>query len=565
MSPGRGRPIRLGIALALSVALAPASVLRSQPAFREVAAELGLVFEHRHFGTGEKYMPENMGPGVAVFDFDGDSRLDVYVVQGAPIADGATADSEASNRLFRQQPDGSFVDVTASSGAGDRGYGMGVTFGDIDGDHDLDLFVTNFGPDALYENLGDGSFRDITVQAGVGGDGWSASAGFFDADGDGDLDLWVTRYVDFSLRNHKFCGNAQIGLRSYCHPDVYDGVPDLLYRNDGHGRFAEIGRDVGLVASTKDKGLGLAIADFDGDGRQDVYVANDSTMNYLYLGREHGHFAESALAAGVGYNASGRSEASMGVEMGDVDNDGALDLFVTHLDEETNTLYRGLGGGLWVDATEAAGLAAPSRPWVGFGTVLLDFDHDGDEDLFVANGHIIDNIERFDATRRHRQPLQLFENLGGRFVERSELLGYDQPAVARGAVGADLDDDGDRDLVITQNGGRLIVLRNDSPARGTSVVVRLVGSGLNTHAYGASVELIGANGVTQRQWLSGARSYLSQGPPQVHFGVGRSRARNQVIVHWPNGEVGTYDPVPPGAAYRLRQSSADFERLGADR
>ncbi len=227
---------------------------------------------------------------------------------------------------------------------------------------------------------------------------WGVSSGFFDPDRDGDLDLFVVNYVDFAFDNHKWCGNAQRGIRAYCHPDVYNGLPDRFFRNEG-GRFVDAGRDVGLVASADDKGLGLAFADFDGDGDPDVYVANDSTMNYLYLGDGKGGFRESALLAGVGFNGAGAAEASMGVEVGDLDGDGRDEIFVTHLDQETNTLYRGQAGGLYTDITAAAGLAAPSLPWVGFGIALFDHDHDGDLDLFVANGHIIDNIELFDATR----------------------------------------------------------------------------------------------------------------------------------------------------------------------
>ncbi|MDX1384428.1 MAG: VCBS repeat-containing protein, partial [Thermoanaerobaculia bacterium] len=419
---------------------ATAGTIHGQPFFEEVTAAVGIEFVHRHFATGRKYMPENMGAGVAILDVDGDGRLDIYLVQGTGSLPGADPDPTATNRLYRQTETGVFEDVTAAAGAGDPGYGMGVAFGDVDGDGDLDLFVSNYGPDAFYRNRGDGSFEEATAEAGLGDPDWAASTGFFDADGDGDLDLWVTRYLDWSPAGNKFCGNAQANLRSYCHPDVYDGARDLLYRNDGAGAFTEIGRAAGLADSRNDKGLGVTFADLDGDGHMDVYVANDSTRNYLYLGDGTGRFREEGLLAGVGLNARGDREASMGVEVGDLNADGRPDLFVTHLDEETNTYYASSGPGLWLDRTAAAGLAEPSRPWVGFGTVVADFDLDGDEDLFVANGHIIDNIDRFDAARRHRQPAQLFLGDGtGTFTVAAGALGLDRDLVGRGAAGGDLD------------------------------------------------------------------------------------------------------------------------------
>ena len=405
----------------------PIQRYRPGPRFRDATESLGLTFEHRHFGIGQKWMPENMGAGVAVFDADRDGRLDLYFVQGAPL-DGSE-DPAATNRLWRQRADGTFFDASEASGLDDDGYGMGVTFGDIDNDADLDLFVTNFGPDRLYRNRGNGTFEEHTTRAGIDTPGWSTGATFFDAEGDGDLDLYVVGYVDFDFDNHKWCGNAKRGLRSYCHPDVYDGAPDFLFLNLGDGTYEEVSLSWKLRRTAADKGLSVLSGDFDGDGRQDLYVANDSTMNYLYLATEDGPYEESALFTGLGFNGAGQSEASMGIARGDLDGDLRPEIFLTHLDQETNTLYQPSGEATWRDATRASGLAAPGLPWVGFGTVFFDADLDGDLDIAVVNGHIIDNIELFDASRSHRQPAQLFENDGkGRFRERSETLGLYQPA-----------------------------------------------------------------------------------------------------------------------------------------
>ena len=523
--------------------------------FVESSGELGLRFEHRHFGTGEKYMPENMGSGVTVFDANGDGRLDVYVVQGAPIGPKTPAGDDG-NRLFLQRDDGTFTDVSKTSGANDHGYGMGASFGDVDRDGDLDLYVTNFGSNVLLRNRGDGSFENATKNAAVGSELWGISSGFFDADADGDLDLFVVNYVDFSWQKHKWCGNAQLKLRAYCHPDVYDGQRDVFYQNDGRGVFVKRSREAGLLATTNDKGLGLGFADFDGDGNQDVYVANDSTMNYLYLGDGKGKFVEGALLAGVAVNGAGAAEASMGVEIGDLDGDGRFDLFLTHLDQETNTLYKNFGDGMFVDGTQAAGLARPGLPWVGFGNVFFDHDNDGDLDVFVANGHIIDNIERFDPTRAHRQPAQLFDNQGdGTFVEITAALGLDEPLVGRGAVAADLDRDGDEDLVVTQNGGRLLVLRNVVGTRHRSLGVRLVGKESNPQGFGAMIEVsIGDRRLVRL--MKSVSGYLSQGPPEILFGLGTAESVDALVVRWPSGRVDRHEKLTAGFFYTLEEGAA---------
>ena len=541
----------------LALLVWPASGLAGELAFVERAAELGVTFEHRHFGEGDKRMPENMAPGVVVFDADADGWLDLYFVQGAPWP-GAPSAVEASNRLFRGRGEGRFEDATTAGVTDSAGYGMGAAFGDVDRDGDADLYVTNFGPNRLLQNVGGGRF-EVDPQPAVAGTEWSSAAGFFDPDGDGDLDLFVVNYLDFDPAENKWCGNAQRKLRSYCHPDVYDGAPDRFLRNRGDGSFVDATGAAGLKSTVNDKGLGLALVDLDGDGLQDAYVANDSTMNYLYLGRDGGRFEERGLLAGAAVNGTGATEASMGVAVGDLNGDALPELFVTHLDQETNTLYRSRGSGRFADATVAAGLAAPGLPWVGFGTAFFDADNDGDLDLFVANGHIIDNIELFDATRSYRQPAQLFENVGdGRFVERSEKLGLDGPIVGRGAVPADLDRDGDLDLVVTQNNARALVLLNRGSDGVPSLAVRLRGVRSNPHGFGARLELTTDRG-RQVRWMTSASSYLSQGPAEVHFGLGEAGVQ-ELKIFWPSGQIDRHRGLEPGAIYTLTEGESQVDR-----
>jgi hypothetical protein len=383
----------------------------------------------------------------------------------------------------------------------------------------------------------------------------------------------VVNYVDFAFHNHKFCGDARKGLRSYCHPDVYNGQGDALYRNDGDGRFTEVTRKAGVLSTTDDKGLGVAFLDADRDGRQDVYVANDSTMNYLYLNRteeaDRLTFEEGALFAGIGFNGSGAAEASMGIEIGDVDGDQRLDLFLTHLDQETNTLYRAEGDALYVDATEKVGLAAPSLPWVGFGTALFDHDHDGDLDLFVVNGHIIDNIEAFDSSRRHRQPPQLFDNRGdGRFVEISETLRLPKELVGRGAIAADLDRDGDLDLVIAQNEGPALIAENVIGQERPSLMVGLQSRDSAPRGFGARLELKVGEEILVRE-IRSSSSYLSQGPPVAHFGLGDATAAEELVVRWPSGQVDRHEKLEAGFLYTLEEGSTErraraFERAAPE-
>ena len=555
-----GRDSVLLVLLATILAAGPSAGAES-PRFIESSARLGVVFEHRHSGTGLKYMHETVGSGVAVLDLDGDGRLDIYFVQGASRLPKGEKPGLAPNRLFRQTAEGLFVDITQGSGAGDPGYGMGVAYGDVDRDGDPDLYLTNLGRNTLLRNLGGGRFEDVTEAAGVGGDQWSSAAGFFDADGDGDLDLYVVNYVDFTFDNHKWCGNAKHQIRSYCHPDVYAGVTDVLYRNDGDFRFTDVSREAGLRASADAKGLGLAFADFDRNGILDIFVANDSSRNHLYLGGEGLRYEENGLLAGVAFNGSGEAEASMGVAVDDVDGDGLADIFLTHLGDETNTLYHSLGGGLFHDGTSASGLGIPSLPWVGFGTLLFDHDNDGDLDVFVTNGEVVDNIELYEPKRSYRQPSQLFDNLGdGRFSDLSAQLGLEELLVGRGAAAGDLDGDGDVDVVITQNNGPARVLLNQTGSNNRSIGIRLHGVTSNLEGFGARVEIL-VGDRRQSRLLHSSSSYLSQSAPEIYFGLGTWEGSVEVIVRWPSGRVDEHVGLEAGYLVSLTEGSNDREEV----
>ena len=451
------------------------------PWFRDVTEHSGVSFTHRMGATPERHLPETMGGGGALIDAQADGAWDLYLVQSGSFPLETTSDrrTEPPNELYLGRGDGSFEDATDASGdAAHRGYGQGVAAGDVDGDGSTDLYVTNFGPDVLLLNDGAARYSDRTDAGGLGDDRWTAGALLFDADRDGDLDLYVTGYVAIDPLDPVWCGRREEGYRAYCSPDQYDGLADRFWRNRGDGTFEVADAAAGLT-DTAGKGLGVICADFDGDADLDLYVANDSVENRMWTNDGEGSFVDATLLTGTGVNSDGMSEAGMGLAVGDVDADGDLDLFVTNLDEESNTLYRN-DGEWFTDATARAGLDAPSRPWVGFGAAIEDFDLDGDVDIAVANGHIIHNITLYHEDRSWAQPLSLYENRGdGRFGAAPERLG-DLAArrfVGRALLPGDLDGDGDADLVLVQCGREARVLENLAPHGRPSVRVHGLGTG----------------------------------------------------------------------------------------
>ncbi|MCI0583093.1 MAG: VCBS repeat-containing protein, partial [Chloroflexi bacterium] len=412
----------------------------------EVAGAWGLDFRHHHGGSGRRYMVETVVGGVVLLDYDGDGDQDVLFVDGGALP--GYGGEPPRSRLYRNDAAGRFVEVTEPAGIAVSGYGAGAVAGDVEGDGDLDLYVTAFGPDQLFRNHGDGTFEEATAQAGLGDPLWSAGATFSDLDRDGDLDLYVANYSDYTVEAHRPC--VTLGVEVYCHPRAYPGAPDRFYRNRGDGTFEEATAQAGLAEAVPQPGLGVVASDLDDDGWPDLFVANDSTGNYLYRNRGDGSFEERALLAGVAYGDGGRPEACMGVAVGDVDGDQRFDIVTTNFELETNALYRNLGGGLFVDARWAANVAESSLLMLAFGVDLADFDQDGDLDLVVANGHILDNAAELHPSSRYAQPNQLLENHGGRFTERDDS-GLDVVRVSRGLATGDLDGAGDPDLAIVNS------------------------------------------------------------------------------------------------------------------
>ena len=534
------------VILAASVALLAAA--RDQEAsvrFVDVTEAMGVDFRHEASATSQKYLPETMGAGVALFDYDNDGRLDIFFVNGARIDDpmpkGALPVKDGprySNRLYHQTADGRFEDVTAQAGLAGSGYGQGVAVGDYDNDGDLDLYVTALFGNRLYRNDGNGRFTDVTAAAGVAGSGWSTSAAFVDVDHDGRLDLFVARYLDWSFEVNPYCGEPKPGPRAYCHPDQWKGASALLFHNEGGGHFTEVGVRSG-VANPEGKSLGVALADYDGDGFVDLFVANDSVRQFLYRNRGDGTFQDQALLAGVGYDGDGRAFAGMGVDFADYDNDGRPDVIVTNLSNERYALYRNAPDGTFSYETHASGLGTMTLLHSGWGVRFLDYDNDGAKDLFVAQGHVMDTIEQTSPHLRYRQPPLLARNEGGRFKDASVAAGevFREGWAARGMAMGDLDNDGDLDVVVTTVGGRPYVLRNDGGNRGHWISLRLVGHRSNRDGIGAEVRVTTASGALRQATVTTSSSYLSASDRRVHFGLGSEAGVRTIEVRWPSGTV----------------------------
>jgi enediyne biosynthesis protein E4 len=519
--------------------------------FVDVTDEAGIAFHHTNGANGRRYTVETMGSGGAFFDFDSDGDLDIYLVNGAALSrskgsvDTVALNSETppTNKLFANNGDGTFIDVTGRAGVGDTGYGMGCAIGDIDNDGAPDLYVTNFGANVLYRNNGDGTFTDVTVAAGVGEERWSSSAAFFDYDLDGYLDLFVLNYLDYTLeKNRIWLGKA--GLPIYCGPSYYFAERDTLYHNNGDGTFTDVTQEMNLYRLTK--GLGVICGDINEDGFPDIYIANDTRANRLYLNQAGEWFQEVGRQMGVAHNRLGHDEAGMGVDLGDYDRDGLLDLFVTNFTGETNTLYRNLGEDGFIDATETANLAEASWLSLGFGTKFIDVNNDGFLDLFVANGHIDDLIELSDEEVTYAQTDQLFVNAGdGRFTDVSADSGayFSTRKVGRGAAFGDYDNDGDTDILINNNGQSPALLRNDGGNRKNWLKVKLIGTASNRDGVGVKVKVVVGDRIQLEELRSGG-SYLSDHDRRLHFGLGDAPSADVVEIHWHNRPVERIEAVP---------------------
>ena len=524
----------------------------TSPWFRDATSASHVFFTHDWGATPERHLPETMGAGAAIFDANHDGHLDLYFVQGGAFPPGS-GEEQPTNQLFLGQEGMRFFDATTRSGdAAHTGYGMGVAVGDVNGDGFEDLFVTNFGPDVLLVNDGTGRFTDVTAKSGIEDDRWTAGAAFFDADGDGDQDLYVTAYLEIDVANPEWCGRKEEGWRSYCHPDQYPGLADRYWENQGDGTFVDRTEEAGLASNTG-KGLGVLAWDLDRDYDLDLYIANDSTENRLWKNDGHGKFTDETLISGTGVNASGLTEAGMGIAVGDIGHDGWPDLLVTNFDDESNTLYENFGP-YFKEVTVSSGLEAPSRLPVGFGTILADFNHDTHLDLVVANGHIIHNIELYHDGKTHAQELQLFEGAGdATFTQVPAAEAGDAFAgryVGRGLYSGDLDNDGDLDLVLTQCGGSAVVLENrTAPRRG--FVVRGLPAGLMLE--------LGYYEEEKRTFQVGlAPSYFGRSSGETHITTEPTDPESFVIYSAPNKAVGS-GRVEPGTVVIRFETNADGE------
>ena len=535
----------------------PVSDVASEIPFRDVTDQRGIDFRHFTGFTGKRYIVEVMGSGVGFLDSDLDGDYDLYLVNGAALPGTPPASPAPRNRFYQNDGGGGFQDITAASGLGDEGYGMGMAVGDIENDGDADLFVSNYGPDRLFRNR-DGIFDDITSAAAIDLPQWSTSAVFFDFDLDGDLDLYVAGYVDFDPATFTPCKRA--GIEVYCGPQAYGGSCDKLLSNNGSGRFADVSREVG-IGDCAGKGLGVVAGDFDDDGDADIFVANDGTANFLYINhRDVGaktHFTEEAIYYGVAFGYDAVAEAGMGTDMGDFDGDLDLDITVTNLEAQTNSLYQNDGGIAAMEVSYGRGLGAATLAYVGFGTCFLDYDLDSDLDLIAANGHVIDNIHLIKESSSFAQDDLLFENVAGRFHEVLTTQGGGRSLprrVGRGLAAADIDNDGDDDIVINNNGAEPLLLENLVGQSRPALGLQLEGAGpkSNRDAYGARV-LIEAGGQKLLREVHAGVSYLASQDPRLRVGLPAGSVTARVEIRWPSGAIEEIQGLKTGAYYYVRE------------
>ena len=522
----------------------------------DVTKQTGITFVHTDGGSGQRYIVETVSAGLALFDYDNDGDIDIYFLNGAPLK-GTVCPKPPQNALYCNDGGWKFTDVTEQAGVGDTGYGLGVAIGDYDNDGDQDIFLNNYGPNVLYRNNGDGTFTDVTKQAGVAGSGdVGAGACFLDIDGDGDLDLYVARYLDFSYDKH--VATTTLGVPVYANPRYYRPLPALLYRNNGDGTFTDISASSG-IGWHAGYGMGTVCADYDDDGDTDILVANDVMANFLFRNDGTGKFEEVGVVTGFAYDLHGDEQGSMGVDCGDYDNDGLLDFYVTSYQGQLATLYRNLGRGLLEDVTLLTGAGAGTLPNVTWGNSLVDFDNDGDRDLFVACGHLQDNVERYDNTTTYLERNILLMNTGsGKFVNVSDRSGDGMKVLlsSRGAGFDDLDNDGDVDVVVLNWRAAPTVLRNDSPSPGHWLQLRLRGVKANRDAVGSRVKVIAAHrsaGSAETPNLAplqlvdevhSGRGYQSHYGTRLYFGLGQRNRLDRVEVRWLGGAVEIFENIP---------------------
>ncbi|MGQ9574587.1 MAG: CRTAC1 family protein [Thermoguttaceae bacterium] len=526
---------RLGVALLLGT-LPLAAEAQSPIRLRDLTPQSGIRFQHTDGSSGRRYIVETVSAGLATFDYDGDGRIDIYFVNGAPLP-GAKVDLPPKNVLYRNLGDWRFTDVTDQAGVGDTGFGLGACVGDFDNDGHPDLYVSNFGPNVLYRNNGDGTFSDVTGKAGVGrGNKVGAGCCFLDIDGDGRLDLYAANYVRFTFEVHKPLTVG--GVPAYRGPREYPPEPDTLFRNNGDGTFTEVSRESGIALSAG-TGMGMVCADYDNDGDTDILVLNDVAGNFLFRNDGRGRFEEVGVQSGFAYNLYGQATGSMGIDCGDLDNDGWLDFFMTCYQNEHPILYRNLGGGLLEDATLLAGAAQGGIPYVNWGCGLVDFDNDGYKDIFFVNGHLQDNVDLFDDTTSYEAfPVLLWNNGHGRFVDVSSSSGdgLRVKSVGRGAAFEDFDNDGRIDVAILNSRRPARILRNETQTANHWLQIRLMGVKTNRDGVGARVKVV-AGQLIQIDEVHSGRGYQGHFGSRLHFGLGKRDRVDRIEVRWLGGGV----------------------------
>jgi len=552
---GTRHTILLGAVMAWLIWTSDTHGAAGQIVLTDVTSKTGITFRHTDGSSGRRYIVETVSAGLALFDYDNDGNIDIYFLNGAPLK-GTEVKTVPRNALYRSLGQWKFADVTERSGLGDTGYGLGVTAGDYDNDGDQDVYLNNYGPNVLYRNNGDGTFTDVTKAAGVdNGDQVGAGACFLDMDGDGDLDLYVSNYLEFSYAQTV---NTMVGgYATYASPAHYRPVPDTLYRNNGDGTFTDVSVPAGIAAHAG-WGMGITGADYDNDGDTDIFIANDVAENFLFQNDGTGGFEELGLLAGTAYKVTGDPSGSMGVDCGDYDNDGRLDFFVTSYQQELALLYRNTGDGLFEDVTMRTGAGAGTLPNVTWGNGFVDFDNDGDRDIFIACGHLQDNVDQYDDVTSYLQTNILQANNGrGQFtnVSTQSGAGLRVKRSSRGAAFDDLDNDGDVDVVILNARAEPTLLRNDSPAPGHWLQIRLRGTKTNRDGVGAHV-IVKAGDLTLIDEVHSGRGYQSHYGTRLHFGLGANKTVDRIEVHWIGGGTDVFENVPADQVVTLVEGSS---------
>jgi hypothetical protein len=525
--------------------------------FTDIRKSAGITFQQDSTQTDEKYYLETMGTGVAWIDYDQDGLMDLYFVQSG-ATDAYKPAHPLRSALYRNNGDGTFTDVTEKAGVGGEGhYGQGVAVGDYNNDGFPDLYVTGYGRAILYRNNGDGTFTDVTAKAGVADDGaWSTSAGWFDYDKDGWLDLVVTNYLDWSPKNNLWCGERAPGYRSYCNPGNYKGQKTKLYHNNHDGTFTDVSDKSG-VGLPESKGMGLVLADLNNDGWPDIAIANDTWPNFLFENKHDGTFGDVSLVSGLAASEDGGYEAGMGIDAADVDGDGLLDIYITHLDFELNRLYHNNGDGTFTDVTYSSGIGNKAMLLSGVAAKFIDYDNDGWPDIVQANGAMVDNVRLYHSLVSYEEPLLMFHNLGqGKFEKSSDTLGADfnRPVVGRGLATADFLNDGQVGFAVNCRGDYPELLRNDGASGNHWLEVLLIGTKSNRDGIGSALKL-SSSGMVQVDQAKGGTSYMSASDPRIHFGLGKRTKIDSLTITWPSGQVDKLANVPVDSIIAVKEGT----------